>query len=182
MFAFLLSVFSVFGIRWRKLVARSSKDLREVGAAHRKISLFGALWRLVFDLAVAIYNAWFWFAGMRTDNENCPVYLFMFSKATLSGPTKYLFRAFAIIYILYKFFQFLFLRLGLLDNLLSSFWWKRQVRNQDFRVWIPNFFQNQISAALDFFLSGNTSPISFGRDSHEVAERYVFQCRTAEIP
>ncbi|KAL8787692.1 MAG: hypothetical protein Q9195_007648 [Heterodermia aff. obscurata] len=66
---------------------------------HDHFSWLGVCWRLLLIGGIAIYNVWYWFAGISYLNTNsCDLYIFLFAKVSIFGAAQIFFKVFSIIY------------------------------------------------------------------------------------
>lgn len=69
---------------------------------HDQLSWLGVCWRLFLIGGIAIYNVWYWFAGIYYLNTNsCDVYIFLFAKVNILGAAQIFFKVLSIIYVVY---------------------------------------------------------------------------------
>ena len=66
---------------------------------HDQFSWLGVCWRSFLVGGIAIYNVWYWFAGISYLNTNsCDVYIFLFAKVSILGAAQIFFKVISIIY------------------------------------------------------------------------------------
>ena len=66
---------------------------------HDQFSWLGVCWRLLLIGGIAIYNLWYWFAGVSYLNINsCDMFIFLFAKVSILGASQIFFKVLSIIY------------------------------------------------------------------------------------
>lgn len=66
---------------------------------HDQLSWLGVCWRSFLVGGIAIYNVWYWFAGISYLNTNsCDIYVFLFAKVNILGAAQIFFKAISIIH------------------------------------------------------------------------------------
>ena len=66
---------------------------------HDQFSWLGVCWRSFLIGGIAIYNVWFWFAGISYLSTNsCDMYIFLFAKVSILGAARTFFKVISIIY------------------------------------------------------------------------------------